>query len=267
MDFVITPKEISEEEVEGEEQLPDTGVLPADHPLMIRFQQALKEHLLKVTAQLESEVADLDHAIKEKDDDIAEMGAKLFDMNNAIDMQREELDKYSKGILEFAEKRKVHEENIARYKAELSNKESTSKHLSRVNKEASQQITAMRVLESEISKWNEEIQNEISLAKRVSSKDKKDQRLVSEEKKILDLMLYNLDSEVRKNERKLANLDNQIQEHSDSVACLNTSLADANVDLEGLQQEHKKLMQAWGEIIVAVQHRDKALMKAKMELL
>lgn len=266
MDFVITPKE-SEEEVEGEDQLPDTGVLPADHPLMIKFQKALNEHLLKVTAQLESEVEELDHAIKEKDDEIAEAGAKLFDMNNAIEIQREELDKYSKGILEYSEKRKVHEENIARYKAELSSKESTSKQLSRLNKEASHQITAMRVLESEISKWNEEIQNEISLAKRVASKDQKDQRIVSEEKKVMDLMLFHLDSEVRKNERKLENLEHQIQEHSDSVSCLNNSLADANVDLEGLQQEHKKLMQAWGEIIVAVQHRDKVLVKAKTELL
>lgn len=258
--------EVSEEDVE-EDQLPDTGVLPADHPLMIRFQQALNEHLLKVTAQLQTEVAELDHAIKEKDDEIAEVGAKLFDMNNAIEIQREELDKYSKGILEFADKRKAHEENVARYKAELSNKEATSKHLSRVNKEASQQITAMRVLESEISRWNEEIQNEISLAKRVASKDNKDQRSVSEEKKKMDLMLFHLDSEVRKNERKLANLEDQIQEHSESVASLNNSLADASVDLEGLQQEHKKLMQAWGEIIVSVQHRDKVLMKAKAELL
>lgn len=105
------------------------------------------------------------------------------------------------------------------------------------------------------------------MAKRITSKDSKDQRLISEEKKKMDLILYKLDSEVRKNERELANIEDQIHEHNNSVASLNKSLADANIDLEGLQQEHKKLMQAWGEVIVAVQHRDKVLMKAKTDLL
>jgi coiled-coil domain-containing protein 40 len=112
-----------------------------------------------------------------------------------------------------------------------------------------------------------QIQNEIALAKRITTKDAKDQRAISEEKKKMDLMLFKLDSEVRKNEFELANIEDQIKEHTDAVSSLNQNLADANVDLEGLQQEHKKLMQAWGEVIVAVQHRDKILSKVRMDLL
>lgn len=252
---------------DAEEEIPESGVLPADHPLMQRFQEALRAHLLKVTSQLESEITDLDESIKKKDDEIAEVGSKLFDLTSQIEIQRDQLDKYSKNILDISEKRKSHEENVARLKAAFNKKESSRKELKRINNEISQEITSMRVLESEIARWNHEIQEEITLAKRVSTKDVKDQRLASEEKKKMDLILFKLDSEVRKNERELSNIEDQIREHSDSVASLNKNLADANVDLEGLQQEHKKLMQAWGEVIVSVQHRDKILTKAKAELL
>lgn len=268
MDMSIVPKSHSDDDGESEEaeQFP-TGILPADHPLMKRFQEALREHLMKVQHQLESEIVDLDESLKKKNDEIAEVGSKLFDLQSEVEVQRDSLDKYNKKILDFSDQRKVHEETVARLKSQYEEKDNSSKSLKRITNEVSQEITSMRVLESEISKWNEEIQNEIALAKRVASKDNKDQRLVSEEKKKMDLVLFKLDSEVRKNERTFSNIEDQIREHADSVSSLNKSLADANVDLEGLQQEHKKLMQAWGEVIVSVQHRDKVLSKAKSELL
>lgn len=267
MEMVITPKTSAEEDEESEEKIQNTGLLPADHPLMMKFQQALKEHLLKVTGQLQSEIVELDEKIRAKDDEIAEVGSKLFDRQSQVEIQREQLDKYNKQILDISGKRKAHEETAARLKAEFNSKENSSKDLKRITNEVSQEITSMRVLESEIAKWNEEIQNDIVLAKRVANKDSKDQRAISEEKKMMDLILFKLDSEVRKNERSLSNIEDQIREHSDSVASLNQNLSDANVDLEGLQQEHKKLMQAWGEVIVAVQHRDKVLTKARAIIL
>jgi coiled-coil domain-containing protein 40 len=267
MDFSIVPKESADNDEESVEHLPDTGLLPADHPLLERFQRALREHLLKVKNQLENEIVDLDHSIKGKDEEIADIGSKLFDLQNEIEVQRDQLDRYNKQILDMSDKRKSHEENAARLKAEFNKRDASCKDLKRINNEVSQEIASMKVLESEISRWNEEIQNEIALAKRVNSKDIKDQKLVSEEKRKMDLILFKLDSEVRKHERELSNIEDQIREHTDSVNTLNKNLADANVDLEGLQQEHKKLMQAWGEVIVSVQHRDKVLTKAKAELL
>jgi len=268
MDLVIVPKENSEDEsIEGPPIDVGSGLLRADHPLLERFQRALKDHLLKIQSQLENEIVELDHSIKAKDDEIAEVGSKLFDLQNEIETQRDQLDKYSKQILDLSDKRKIHEDSVDTLKAEYNIRELSCKDLKRINNEISQEISSMRTLEGEIARWNIEIQSEIALAKRVANKDSKDQRLVSEEKRKMDLILFNLDSEVQKKERELQHLEDQIREHSDSVSCLNKSLADANVDLEGLQQEHRKLMQAWGEVIIAVQHRDKALMKAKAELL
>lgn len=145
------------ESEEEEEQHDSSQLLDADHPLMQRFQQALKDHLQKVKGQLEDEILDLDHKIKEKNDSIAEVGAKLFDLQNDIEKQRDQLDKYSFQILEVSEKRRGHEENAARWKTEYQKKDLTCKEMKRKTNEITQEIASMKALESEIAKWNAEV--------------------------------------------------------------------------------------------------------------
>lgn len=159
MDFSMTPRQSSSdgESEEEEEQHDSSQLLDADHPLMQRFQQALKDHLQKVKGQLEDEILDLDHKIKEKNDSIAEVGAKLFDLQNDIEKQRDQLDKYSFQILEVSEKRRGHEENAARWKTEYLKKDSTCKEMKRKTNEITQEIASMKALESEIAKWNAEV--------------------------------------------------------------------------------------------------------------
>lgn len=163
MDYFDSPKQNSSSDgednniVNEEDHEHSSELLDADHPLMQRFQQALKDHLLKVKGQLEDEILDLDHKIKEKNDSIAEVGAKLFDLQNDIEKQRDQLDKYNFQILEVSEKRLSHEERAATWKTEYMKKESNCKELKRKTNEVAQEIASMIALESEIAKWNAEV--------------------------------------------------------------------------------------------------------------
>jgi len=47
------------------------------------------------------------------------------------------------------------------------------------------------------------------------------------------------------------------------INILNMSIANANTDLEVLQNEHKRLTQAWNEVIIAIQLRDKILFQVQ----
>lgn len=44
------------------------------------------------------------------------------------------------------------------------------------------------------------------------------------------------------------------------------STAAANADLEALEDEHKHLSQAWGEVIVAISLRDRILYQAQTDI-
>jgi chromosome segregation ATPase len=155
-EYISEPPDNGDDSEEEMEQEPMT-YLPSDHPLLERFQRALKDHLLKVQGQLEEEIAELDHSIKEKDEEIADVGSKLYDLQIEIEQQRDQLDKYNKQILEYSEKRKAYEDHNVKLKKEFEEKESSVKESKRVYNEMLQEISNLNFLQGEISKWNEEV--------------------------------------------------------------------------------------------------------------
>ncbi|XP_039433225.1 coiled-coil domain-containing protein 40 [Culex pipiens pallens] len=243
-----------------------SGVLEKDHPLLERFQQALKAHLLRVKDQLEEEIAELDHRLEQNEKDSEEVGARLYDLQEEIDSQKELLDIYGKEIMEVSARRKVAEEMAAGYKKEYDEENLKLKEFKRIHNEHLVELDNLTILEAEFSKWDQEIKDEIAVAKRVASKDVKDQMAAAEEKRKKDLLVFNLDAEVRRKERELEGIEEQIKEQEGATDVINRSLADANSDLEVLQHEHKRLFQAWGEVIVAIQQRDRVLSRTKEEL-
>lgn len=243
-----------------------SGVLEKDHPLLERFQQALKAHLLRVKDQLEEEIAELDHRLEQNEKESEEVGARLYDLQEEIDSQKELLDIYGKEIMEVSARRKVAEEKAAGYKKEYDEQNQKLKEFKRIHNEHLVELDNLTILEAEFSKWDQEIKDEIAVAKRVASKDVKDQMAAAEEKRKKDLLVFNLDAEVRKKERELEGIEEQIKEQEGATDVINRSLADANSDLEVLQHEHKRLFQAWGEVIVAIQQRDRVLARTKEDL-
>ncbi|EDS25778.1 cohesin-subunit [Culex quinquefasciatus] len=243
-----------------------SGVLEKDHPLLERFQQALKAHLLRVKDQLEEEIAELDHRLEQNEKDSEEVGARLYDLQEEIDSQKELLDIYGKEIMEVSARRKIAEEMAAGYKKEYDEENLKLKEFKRIHNEHLVELDNLTILEAEFSKWDQEIKDEIAVAKRVASKDVKDQMAAAEEKRKKDLLVFNLDAEVRRKERELEGIEEQIKEQEGATDVINRSLADANSDLEVLQHEHKRLFQAWGEVIVAIQQRDRVLSRTKEEL-
>ncbi|XP_055598841.1 coiled-coil domain-containing protein 40 [Uranotaenia lowii] len=242
------------------------GVLENDHPLLERFQQALKAHLLRVKDQLEQEISELDHRLDQNEKESEEVGARLYDLQEEIDSQKELLDIYNKEIMEVSARRQAEEQKVAKYRKEYEEESHNFKEFKKIHNEHLQELDNLTILENEFSKWDKEIKAEIAVAKRVASKDAKDQLIAAEERRKMDFLVFNLDGEVRRKERELAEIEQQITEQQNATDEINTSLADANSDLEALQHEHKRLFQSWGEVIVAIQQRDKILSKAKEEL-
>lgn len=267
MNYEENPTSISVQADEFNASVVDqSGVLEKDHPLLERFQAALKAHLLRVKDQLEEEIAELDHRLEQNEKESEEVGARLYDLQEEIDSQKELLDIYNKEIMEVSTRRQVAEQAASEYRKEYDDQNRKYKEFKKVYNEHLQELDNLTALEAEFSKWDKEIKDEIAVAKRVASKDAKDQLAASEEKRKKDLLVFNLDVEVRRKERELEGIDDQIKEQEGATEQINRSLADANSDLEALQHEHKRLFQSWGEVIVAIQQRDRVLSKTKDDL-
>ncbi|XP_055386329.1 coiled-coil domain-containing protein 40 [Condylostylus longicornis] len=238
-------------------EVENTGVLPEDHPLLERFQKALREHLLRVESQLNNEIFDIEQQIKLKKKAHEDVGCKLYDMQQEVKKQNEILEESSKQLKEIHEKRIKGEENLIPLRAEYDDRLKYHKELKKAYNERMLELSRLQALEVNIKKWSDEIEDEIRAAKRTVNKDSQDQRLKAEEKRSMDLILFNLDAEIKKKEQELEEINEQTTEQLRINEVLQSSFSDACADLDALQHEHKRLTNAWNEVIISIQHRDK----------
>lgn len=71
---------------------------------------------------------------------------------------------------------------------------------------------------------------------------------------------------VKKRERELAQLNDQIRDQNGKLEFLNRNLSDGNADLNALQLELKRLIAAWREVILSIQLKDEVLAKMRNDL-
>lgn len=172
------------------------AILPPDHPLLAKFQRALKEHLLKINSRLSDEINEIDHNIDQLKKEQENVGEKLYDHQQELEQQKEMLDEYNERLNEVSEKRLKNEINASKLKRDYVEITNKYKEASRNYDDKLLELNQTRLLGNNISKWTEEIEDEVKAAKRVVSKDKQNQMAISQEKRQMDLILLNLEGEV-----------------------------------------------------------------------
>ncbi|XP_065357072.1 coiled-coil domain-containing protein 40 [Calliphora vicina] len=241
------------------------ALLPPDHPLLAKFQQSLKEFLIRTRDQLINEIEEIKYSVKQKEQQREEQGAILYDRQQEIQRQNEQLEEFAQEIQENLQQRHREEEAVSQLKAEYEEKSQITKEQKTLYNKRMAELQHMQELENNIRKWTDDVEDEVKNAKRVVSRDTQLQQQLSEEKKRSDLLFYHLDVEVKKSETELEMVQNEIKDMDEVLDALNMSVSNANADLEALENEHKRLTQSWSEVIVAISLRDRILYQVKVE--
>lgn len=239
------------------------AILPPDHPLLRRFQLSLREHLLRTRAKLENEITEIKYRVKEKEDRREQQGLALYDMQTKIKYQESQIKDISAKIDEHIEKRQQEESVVEVLKKEFDEKEKLTRIQKALYNTRMMELEDLQTLRSSIQQWAYEVEDEVKNAKRIVSRDAQLQKQLSEEKRKSDILFYKLEMEVKKKEGELENIAEDEKQITEVVNVLNMSIADANTDLEALQNEHKRLVQAWSEVIIAIQARDKIMFQVQ----
>lgn len=256
----------AEERIASEEDDVPLALLPPDHPLLAKFQQSLKEFLIRTRDQLINEIEEISYMVKLKEQQREEQGAILYDRQQEIQRQNDRLEEFAQQIQENLQQRHQEEEAVSQLKAEYEEKFQITKDQKTLYNKRMVELEHMQELENNIRSWTENVENEVKNAKRVVSRDAQLQQQLSDEKKKSDLLLYHLDMEVKKSENELEMVENEIKDMEEVLNVLNMSVSNANADLEALETEHKHLTQAWSEVIVAISLRDRILYQVKVEM-
>ncbi|KAH8272184.1 hypothetical protein KR018_008781 [Drosophila ironensis] len=239
------------------------SLLPPNHPLLRKFQQSLKEHLLRTKYELENDVAEIKYQVKLKEQRREEQGLALYDMQQKMGFQEEQIKEISSVIDKHLQDRKIEECVVNTLKNQYDEKIKLTKCRKIAYHERMTELEDLQSLNSNIKNWAYDVEDEVKNAKRIVSRDSQLQKQLSQEKRKSDILFYRLDMEVKKRDAELQSILKEEDEMKEVVNILNMSIADANTDLEVLQNEHKRLTQAWSEVIIAIQLRDKILFQVQ----
>ncbi|XP_031617071.1 coiled-coil domain-containing protein 40 [Contarinia nasturtii] len=238
----------------------------ADHPLLEKFQATLKEHLNRINEQLVKENLEIDNQIQILNDEREEIGSNLYDLQQKIDRQNNELDSYNSCISQTFEKRIKCEEDTRQSKMELKLLQNFHRDAKRVYADRMVELKKLQTLEQTIDKWQKEMEHNLKVSKLMLSKDKQEKERISKEKREMDFLLLNIEIEVMKCETRSDEILKELQENERLVEMLKAKLIGSNADLDALQTDNRRLISSWNDVIHAISNRDKLLARTNEDL-
>lgn len=242
------------------EPMADSSIT-ADHPLLEKFQATLRDYLLRSIAQLKSETEEIDGQIDELNEERLEIGSNLYDLQQKIERQKEEIDNYNNQISDLFESRTKCETENREAEKELKILQENLSNAKRFQSEQLLDLDKLQKVERNIDKWQQEMEHELKVSKLMLGKDKKKKQQICEEKRQMDLLLLNLEMEVRRRELDSNDIMEQIKENEEQISLLNVKLSGTNADLDDLQSDNRRLIASWNEVIHTISNRDKMLAK------
>ncbi|KAJ8683178.1 hypothetical protein QAD02_018970 [Eretmocerus hayati] len=232
-------------------------ILDPDDPLMKRFQDALKAHLLRLDKKLDDEIYELEAAIKDEAKTREEEGVALYEIQQEAARQESAIENYRDMLAEVINLRGDVEERLRKVKEthKKVSDELETKKLKERKLVAS--VESLSQLQRQFSKWESELDGSVTISQRISEKDAAVQKDLLYQKQQKDFILYKLEDEVWRLQSEIKDLDEQLQIKDQEKMTLGQTIADANADLEGLEKEHKTLYAAWNSVINLIGQRDK----------
>nr|CAD7570180.1 unnamed protein product [Timema californicum] len=241
-------------------------LLEPKHPLMKRFQAALKAHLERQLLRLSEEVLELEAALKGKQVEREDLGVELYNLQQEVTKQQCLLDNYHDTLDSMIKTRQETETRVhaarMRHKAEA---EKLNK-AERKEEELRSELESLMLLEKQFSDWEKDMESDLTVSQRISEKTKVDKKQLADDKRRQDIFLLKLMTEVSNLSSQNSLLDTQFRVKDCERATIGQTVADANADLQALGQEQHRLLQSWNGVVINIKQRDRVYEGVQKEL-
>lgn len=240
-------------------------VLDPSHPLMSRFQNALKEQLSKQKESLDQELREVQDAYKRHKQDREDIGVLLYGVQQELAKQQTEMEMTND---------KAEEERMAREKAESDLKaqrevfEKASEELfaqRRTNQELQSQIEQLsqKIVYMEDAKRN--VHADVRTLHRATSKAGVELAAAELDKRRQDIFVDRLTNRVELLNDEKMKYDAQLAVQEKETAAYREMLSDARTEIEAIELDKKRLMQQWDSSIITMGKRDEHYKKKRNE--
>ncbi|XP_037666480.1 coiled-coil domain-containing protein 40 [Choloepus didactylus] len=248
----------SEGSDEAEEDESQLVVLDPDHPLMMRFQAALKNYLNRQIEKLKLELQELGVATKQSRAQRQELGVNLYGVQQHLARLQMQLEKsHDRHSVAACQRRKEEEElqaMRARYTKTCQAANNERRKLAAL--QAEMESLALRLFY--MQNIDQDVRDDICVMKQVVKKAEAERVRAVVEKQQQDLHVDQLTVRAQQLQEHIALLQAQCLAQAEDTRCLRKAVSEACMEIEAIGMEKKRVLQQWAGSLLGMRHRDEA---------
>ncbi|NXW40004.1 CCD40 protein, partial [Nyctiprogne leucopyga] len=251
-----------ENEISGrnEETVEETEpvVLDPEHPLMRRFQAALKNYLTKQMEKVNLELQELRTAMKKGKAQREELGVILYGAQQQLARLQVELEKSQDRRSQAATARGQLEE-------ELEGLRLTHKKMCQNTDDERKRVSAMQTQVENLAlhlfymqNMDEDMRHNILLMKQSTKKAEAEKVQAEVEKKKQDLLVDHLTRKAYELQEQIALFEAQFVAQAEDTKVTRQAVNEACMEVQAINMEKKRLMNLWNSSLAGMKQRDEA---------
>ncbi|CAD7668358.1 unnamed protein product [Nyctereutes procyonoides] len=248
----------SEGSDEAEEDRQHLVVLDPDHPLMVRFQDALKNYLNRQIEKLKLELRELSLATKQSRGQRQELGVDLYGVQQHLARLQMQLEKSHDlhSIAARARRQKEAELQAARllYTRTCEAADGERRKLAALQAELERLALHLFYMQN----IDQDVRDDIRVMKQVVKKSEAERTRAEVEKKQQDLHVDQLTTKANQLQEQIALLEAQSYAQAEDTRALRKAVSEACTEIDAINMEKRRILQQWATCLVGMKHRDEA---------
>ncbi|XP_050520950.1 coiled-coil domain-containing protein 40-like [Daktulosphaira vitifoliae] len=241
-------------------------VLEPNNPIMIRFQKALNQHLLKQKLNLEQEILSLKGNVKTNQDNKLLLENKINVLVRQNEAHKVTLDTLHKLKIEIKMAKEQVDNHIDKGKQRFLD---VDRKITEQNKnilDLKRQLDSSRTLFNELLKYEKDQETTFILCNQKESHIKHHKKKILNEQQNQNLLLLSLTQEIIHLEDRIKELGEQAETKFNERQILNQRVMDSSIDLDTINTDNTKIALLWKGVLTSIQQSDKTFHKIKNDL-
>ncbi|NWI95933.1 CCD40 protein, partial [Pitta sordida] len=245
----------SNEETEKETEL---VVLDPEHPLMSRFQAALKNYLTRQLEQANLELQDLRAASKGSRAQREELGLVLYGAQQRLAQLQLELERSHNRHSRAAAARQRLEEELRGLRDAHQEMCHTAEDERRKVSATQTQVENLALQLFCVQNMDQDMHHKILVMKQSSKKAEAEKIQAEVEKKKQDFLVEQLTRRVFELQEQIALLEAQLVAQAQDTRVTRQAVTEAGLEVQAINMEKKRLINHWNSSLAGVKQRDEA---------
>ncbi|XP_064620964.1 coiled-coil domain-containing protein 40-like isoform X2 [Lineus longissimus] len=247
-----------EEEEESDDGESELVVLDPDHPLMRRFQGALKKHLYKQQEKVTLELRELVEALTKKRKEREDTGVDLYGVQQELARYQMTLEGKHDEYTSVNQQKNQEEQQLAEVRSMYKQTQGHFNSEKKKTAELQQEVENLNLRIFYMHNAKEDVRSDIAVMRRAAEKAETEVAKSEIQKQKQDLFVDRLVERVDKLKEEIAMYDAQITAQSEETKVAKETLMEAQTEIEAINLEKKQLFQQWSSSLIGMRRRDEA---------